>query len=97
MVLVGIAPIRLNALRPALDLYPAGALATACGAILISIAGWRVGRIRAWVPGGFGVSTLLGVLASAIPSANLLFVGSGVLFGITFAGLGVATWTSSSS
>jgi hypothetical protein len=94
LALVGIATIRGNRLISAADLYPAGALATACGVIMLSVSAWLVKQIRGWVPVVFILSTLLGVIGTVIQGASVLFVWSGVMFGIAFAGLGVETWRS---
>jgi len=80
----------------AADLYPVGALAVACGVVILSLSEWTANKMRGWVPGAFIFSTLVGVIGS-VQGANALFVCSGVIFGITFAGLGVETWTSAST
>ncbi|HEX9083745.1 MAG TPA: hypothetical protein VF836_03315 [Gemmatimonadaceae bacterium] len=86
----------MNRLISGADLYPVGALAIACGVMVLTIRAWIVNRIRGWVPAAFTFSTLVGVVGSVVQGANVLFVCSGVMFGIAFAGLGVETWTSTS-
>jgi hypothetical protein len=93
LALGGIAVIRLNRYVPRADLYPVGALAVACGVLLLSVSGWRAAQVRAWVPVAFILSTALGLVGTAVPGAGIAFVCSGVLFGIAFAVLGATTWS----
>jgi len=96
LALAGIATIRANRLVSAADLYSVGALGVACGVTVLSVSEWMVNKLRGWVPAAFMLSTLVGVMGSVIQGANALFVCSGVIFGIAFAGLGLETWTSAS-
>jgi len=91
LALAGLSTIRANRLISTTDLYAAGALATALGVIAISVSAWLVGQIRGWVPAAFILSTLLGLAGTLVHGASVLFVWSGVMFGIAFAGLGAAT------
>jgi hypothetical protein len=97
LALSGIAIVRVNRAISTIDLYPAGALAIACGLIVVSARGWVVGKIAGWVPVAFVVSTFVGIIGSVVQDTNALFVGSGVIFGLAFAGLGFEMWTSSSN
>jgi hypothetical protein len=45
----------------------------------------------------FVLSTSVGIIGSVVQDANALFVWSGVIFGIAFAGLGFEMWTSRSN
>jgi hypothetical protein len=94
IALGGIATVRANRAISTVDLYPVGALATACGVIVVSARAWGVRKISGWVPVAFVLSTLVGTIGSVVQNANPLFVWSGVIFGIAFAGLGFETWTS---
>lgn len=96
LALVGLATVRANRAISTVDLYPAGALAIACGVILLSARAWVAGRIRGWVPMAFLLSTLIGLIGSYARGATALFVWSGVIFGVAFAGLGVEMWKSGS-
>jgi hypothetical protein len=96
VALVGVATVRMDRLMPAGDLYPAGALAIACGAMTLTIRAWIAKEIHGWVPTAFTCSALVGVLGSVVQGTNALFVCSGVMFGIAFSGLGVETWSSAS-
>jgi hypothetical protein len=97
LALAGIATVRANRLISTTDLYPAGALAIVVGMIALSVSAWLVRQIRGWVPAAFILSTLLGVVGTFVQGANVLFIWSGVMFGIAFAGLGIDTWISASS
>jgi hypothetical protein len=93
LALVGFATVRANRAISTVDLYPAGALTSACGVIVLSARSWVVRKSSGWVPVVFLFSTFVGVIGSVVENANALFVWSGVMFGIAFAGLGVETWT----
>jgi hypothetical protein len=97
VALVGIAAVRMNRLISPLDLYAVGALATACGVMILTIRAWIATGIQVWVPAAFIFSILVGVVGNVVHGGNALFVCSGVMFGIAFTGLGVKTWTSASS
>ena len=94
LALVGLATVRANRAISTVDLYPAGALATACGVILLSARVWVAQRIPGWVPVAFLISTFVGLLGSYVRGANSLFVWSGVIFGVAFVGLGGEMWRS---
>jgi hypothetical protein len=97
LALVGLATVRANRTISTIDLYPAGALATACGMIILSARAWVARRIPGWVPMAFLLSTLVGLIGSYVRGATALFVWSGVIFGVAFAGLGVEMWKSASN
>jgi hypothetical protein len=90
--LAGIATVRASVFISAVDAYPAGALLTAGGVIVVSASAWVAHKVSGWVPLAFVVSTLLGVVGSVISNAGMLFVWSGVIFGLAFAGLGRQMW-----
>ena len=92
LALAGIATVRANRLLSTVDLYPAGALAIVCGAIFLTARAWAARRISGWIPAAFLLSTLAGIIGNYVPGGNALFVWSGVIFGVAFAGLGVAMW-----
>jgi hypothetical protein len=95
IALAGMAIIRANQFTSPVDLYPAGALTVACGAIVISASAWAVDNLPAWVPVMFLLSTLAGLVGGLVRDASVLFVWSGVMFGVGFVGLGVQSWTAS--
>jgi len=94
LALAGISTVRANRLISTTDLYPAGALAIAFGVIALSVSAWLVKQIRGWVAAAFILSTFLGIVGTLVQGASVLFVWSGVIFGIAFAGLGIETWIS---
>jgi hypothetical protein len=97
MFVTGIAIVRASAFISAVDVYPAGALLTAGGAIVVSVGAWSAHRMADWVPLAFVLSTLLGILGSVTSNAGGFFVWSGVIFGLAFAGVGCQLWISSSA
>ena len=97
LALVGLVTVRANRAISTVDLYPAGALATACGVILLTSRAWVARRIPGWVPGAFLLSTLIGLTGSYVKGATALFVLSGLIFGVAFVGLGVEMWRSGSN
>jgi hypothetical protein len=97
VALVGIAAIRMNRLMSPVDLYAVGALAIACGVMILTMRAWITTVIQGWVPAAFMSSILVGVLGNVIHGGDALFVCSGMIFGIAFTGLGVETWTSAFS
>jgi hypothetical protein len=94
MALAGIVAIRANHFISVVDLYPAGALAVALGMIVVSVSAWIGQTLPGWVPVMFLVSLLLGVVGSEVKDAGVLFVCSGVMFGVAFVRVGVDTWVS---
>jgi hypothetical protein len=92
LALVGLATVRANHAISTVDLYPAAALTTACGVIVLSARTWVAREIRGWIPITFLLSTLVGLAGSYMQGADALAVWSGVIFGIAFVGLGVETW-----
>lgn len=57
VALVGIATIRMNRLLSAGDLYPVGALAIACGVMILTIRAWIAKEIHGLVLTAFAFST----------------------------------------
>jgi hypothetical protein len=94
LALAGIVAIRANHFISVVDLYPAGALAVALGMIVVSVSAWIVRTLPGWVPVMFLLSLLLGVVGSVVKDASVLFVCSGVMFGVAFVRVGVDTWVS---
>ena len=92
MFLTGIATVRASAFISAVDVYPAGALITAAGVIVVSAGAWVVHRVSGWVPLAFVLSTLLGILGSLTSNNAAFLVWSGGMFGLAFAGVGRQMW-----
>jgi hypothetical protein len=97
LALAGLVTIRANPFISSADLYPAGALMIAVGIVMLTANAWRVKQVGAPVLSGFALSIGLGVMGSLGPDVPALFVLSGIVFGLAFAGLGVSLWSSTSS
>jgi len=95
LALGGIVTVRASHFISAVDLYPAAALAVACGMVGFSVSAWVAHKVPGWLPLMFLLSMLVGVIGTVAKDASALFVLSGVMFGLAFSGLGVATWTAS--
>lgn len=93
--LAGITAVRLDRTLSFGSLYPVAALATAIGVVALSVSLWAGRMISGWVPLAFALSMLLGIVGTTVTGANALFVWSGVVFGVAFAGLGCTIWSSS--
>jgi hypothetical protein len=74
------------------NLYPVGALILAAGLILLAVGSWIANKLPWWAPTFWVISTVAGFIGYFIPGLNLLFVVSGVIFGIGFAGAGIEVW-----
>jgi hypothetical protein len=70
------------------NMYPVGSLILAVGLVLLSIGSWIADRLPHWIPVCWTSSTILGIVGYFIPGFSLLFVISGVLFGLGFSGAG---------
>ena len=69
-------------------MYPVGSLIFTMGLSLLAIASWIANKLPPWAPTCWIVSTVLGFVGYFLPGFSLLFVISGVIFGIGFAGAG---------
>jgi hypothetical protein len=72
------------------NLYPVGGLIFAAGLTLLAVGSWIANKLPRWIPAFWVLSTIIGFIGYFIPGLNLLFVVSGVIFGISFAGAGIA-------
>lgn len=70
------------------NLYPVGSLLLAVGLNLFVIGGWNAHKLPRWTLVSLGLSTILGFVGYFVPSLDFLFVVSGLLFAIGFAGAG---------
>ena len=95
LALAGIMAVRLDRALLFGNLYPVAALATAIGVMALTSSLWAGRMISGWVPLAFARSMLLGIVGATVTDANSLFVWSGVVFGVAFAGLGCMIWSSS--
>jgi hypothetical protein len=71
------------------NMYPVGSLILAAGLTLLAVGSWIANKFPRWVPAFWVLSTIVGFIGYFSPGLNLLFVISGVIFGIGFAGAGI--------
>lgn len=71
------------------NMYPVGSLILAAGLILLAVGSWIANKFPRWIPVFWVLSTIVGFIGYFSPGLNLLFVISGVIFGIGFAGAGI--------
>jgi hypothetical protein len=95
LAIVGIATIRTGSISE-IALYPIGALIFTAGLTLLAVGSWIARKLPRWVSVFWILSTIVGYIGYFIPSLSLLFVISGVIFGIGFAGAGIAVWSATS-
>ncbi|MEZ4735067.1 MAG: hypothetical protein R3E79_48850 [Caldilineaceae bacterium] len=70
-------------------LYPPGALLLAGGLCWLAVAHWHDRAVPRWILAFWLLSTLIGVVGFFTPGLTLLFVVAGVLFGLSFIGIGL--------
>ncbi|WP_309738465.1 MULTISPECIES: hypothetical protein [unclassified Chamaesiphon] len=95
LAIVGIAIIRTGSIA-GVSLYPIGASIFTVGMSLFAIGSWIARKLPRWVSVLWILSTIVGFMGYFIPGLKLLFVLSGVIFGIGFAGAGMKIWSSTS-
>jgi hypothetical protein len=96
LAIIGIAVIRSGTIS-GVKMYGIGALIFAAGLSLLAIGSWIAHKLPRWIPVVWVLSALIGFVGYFIPSFSLLFVVSGVLFGVAFTGAGFQTWSVVSS
>jgi hypothetical protein len=95
LAIIGIAMIRTGAIS-GVNLYPIGASTFTVGLSLFAIGSWIAQKLPRWVSVFWVLSTIVGFMGYFIPSLSLLFVTSGIIFGIGFAGAGIKMWSATS-
>jgi hypothetical protein len=95
LAIVGIAIIRTGSIA-GINLYPIGASIFTLGMSLFAVGSWIARKLPRWVSVLWVLSTIVGFMGYFIPGLNLLFVASGVIFGIGFAGAGMKIWSATS-
>jgi hypothetical protein len=73
-------------------LYPVAAFLFAVGISVLAMRSWAVNTLPHWASALLITSTLLGILGYGIKGFDVLFVVSGVIFGIGFIGAGLTVW-----
>lgn len=93
LALLGVSILLLHDLIPAWAvLYPAGTLPLALGLCALAIGVWQTHKLPRWIPAFWLLSTGIGIAGFFGPGLALLFVISGVLFGLSFVGAGTQMW-----
>jgi hypothetical protein len=88
LAIIGIAIIRTGTIA-FVNLYPIGAMLFAVGLSLFAVGAWIARKLPRWVSVSWVLSTILGFVGYFMPGFNVLFIVSGVIFGIGFAGAGI--------
>lgn len=78
------------------SMYQVGSACLLLGLALNSIAGWRAARLPRYALASWIVSTVLAILGSLPDAPAILFLLTGLTFGIGFVGAGARIWSSSS-
>ena len=73
-------------------LYPVAAFLFAVGISVLAIRSWKAGTLPRWVSTLLIASTILGILGFFVKGFDILFVISGVIFGIGLIGAGLTIW-----
>ena len=73
-------------------LYPVAAFLFAVGISVLALRSWAANTLPHWASALLITSTLLGILGYGIKGFDVLFVVSGVIFGIGFIGAGLTVW-----
>ena len=73
-------------------LYPVAAFLFAVGISVLAIRSWAANTLPHWVSALLIASTILGILGFVVKGFDILFVISGVVFGIGFIGAGFTVW-----
>jgi hypothetical protein len=95
LAIIGIAVIRTGAIA-GVSLYAIGALIFSAGLSLLAVGSWIARKLLRWIPIFWVLSTIVGFIGYFIPGLSLLFVISGIIFGIGFAGAGIKVWSATS-
>lgn len=92
LAIIGIAIIRIGAISGT-SLYAIGASMFAIGLSSFAVGTWIARKLPTWIPIFWITSTIIGFIGYFAPGFDFLFVLSGVLFGVGFAGAGLKVWS----
>jgi hypothetical protein len=92
LAIIGITVIRTGTIA-GVKMYVIGASIFVVGLSLFAVGSWLAAKLPQWVSVIWILSTVIGFLGYFLPSLNLLFMMSGLLFGIGFAGAGFQVWS----
>jgi len=73
-------------------LYPLAAVLFAVGISILAMCSWAANTLPHWASAFLVISTPLGILGYSIKEVGVLFVISGVTFGIGLIGAGLTVW-----
>ena len=73
-------------------LYPVAAFLFAVGISILAIRSWAANTLPRWTSALLITSTIVGILGFFVKGFDILFVISGVIFGIGFIGAGLTVW-----
>ena len=95
LAIIGVAVIRTRVIA-GVNMYAIGASIFVVGLSLFAVGSWLAAKFPRWVSVVWVLSTVIGFLGYFLPGFNLLFVISGVLFGVGFTGAGLRVWSATS-
>jgi hypothetical protein len=96
LAIIGITVIRTGTIA-GVKMYAIGASIFTAGLSLLAIGSWIAHKLPQWIPVVWVLSTIIGFAGYFIPGFSLLFVVSGVLFGVGFAVAGFQVWSVANS
>ena len=73
-------------------IYPVAAFLFAVGISVLAIRSWAANTLPRWASALLITSTVIGILGFVVGGFDILFVISGVIFGIGFIGAGLTVW-----
>ena len=73
-------------------LYPVAAFLFAVGISIMAITSWAANTLPRWTTALLITATIAGILGFVVKGFDILFVISGVVFGIGFIGAGLTVW-----
>ena len=83
LALVALVAVRVGRFT-SVDIYPVAAGGVAIGVLLLAVSESMARRVPGWVPLAFAVSLVIGSAGTFVPGAGVLFIASGVIFGMAF-------------
>jgi hypothetical protein len=93
LVLIGAALlIGHDVVNAAAFLYPVAAFLFAVGISILAIRSWVANTLPRWTSALLITATIAGILGFVVKGFDILFVISGVIFGIGFIGAGLTVW-----
>lgn len=81
-----------DVVQTGVNLYPIAALCFALGSSVLASGAWAAQTFPRWASAFVITSTVVGILGVVLTGGTVLFVLSGVLFGIGFARVGLTVW-----